>query len=101
MLIKTMRAHAPTAKLVWATTTPLRDNKAVTYDTKADYSDERIAARNAIAEEIVANDQIPITELHEAVREHPELHSDNVHFNGQCSQLLASRICTTLTKMLP
>ena len=46
-LIKTIRAHAPKASLIWATTTPLRDGKAVTYDTKAEYSDERIAARNA------------------------------------------------------
>src|SRR5436190_5572477 len=43
--IKTIRAHAPKARLIWATTTPLRNGKDVTYDTKAEYSDERIAAR--------------------------------------------------------
>src|SRR6185369_80161 len=46
-LIKAIQAHAPKAKLIWATTTPLRNGKDVTYDTKAEYSDERIAARNA------------------------------------------------------
>src|SRR5438067_4051155 len=33
--IKTIRAHAPKARLIWATTTPLRDGKDATYDTKA------------------------------------------------------------------
>src|SRR5689334_6470669 len=32
-LVQNIRAHAPNAKLVWATTTPLRDGKSVTYDT--------------------------------------------------------------------
>src|SRR5712672_3229172 len=53
--IKTIRAHAPKARLIWATTTPLKDGKGVTYDTNADYSDERIAGRNAIAAEIMAS----------------------------------------------
>src|SRR5437773_4189260 len=44
-----IKAHAPQAKLIWAAITPLRDGKAVTYDTQAEYSDERVAARNTIA----------------------------------------------------
>src|SRR5438309_7842582 len=87
-LIKTIRAHAPKARLIWATTTPLRDGKDVTYDTKAEYSDERIAARNALGSEIVNAQKIPIVDLSAAVRGHPELHSDNVHFNGQGGQVL-------------
>src|SRR5690242_5741404 len=82
-LIKTIRANAPKAKLIWATTTPLRDGKGVTYDTQAEYSDERIAARNALAAEVVAAQKIPTVDLNAAVRGRPELHSDNVHFNGQ------------------
>src|SRR6059058_4949082 len=82
-MIETIRAHAPNAKLVWATTTPLRDGKGVTSDTKAEYSDERIAARNALAAELVAAQRIPTVDLNTAVRGHPEFHSDNVHFNGQ------------------
>jgi hypothetical protein len=99
-LIQSIQARAPNAKLVWATTTPLRDGKSVTYDTKAEYSDERIAARNAIAAEIVARKEIPTIDLNEAVRGHPEFHSDNVHFNGQGSHILAARICMTITKLL-
>src|SRR5712671_5261453 len=62
-----IKAHAPHAKLIWATTTPLRDGKAVTYDTQAEYSDERVAARNAIAAEIVTAHAIPIDDLNAAM----------------------------------
>ncbi len=99
--IKTIRAHAPKARLIWATTTPLRNGKDVTYDTKAEYSDERIAARNALAAEIVNAQKIPIVELNTAVRGHPEFHSDNVHFNGQGVQILAAQVCTAVEKLLP
>jgi hypothetical protein len=99
-LLETFRTHAPQAKLLWATTTPLRNGKDVTYDTQAEYSDERIAARNAIAAEILATEKIPTVDLNEAVRGRPELHSDNVHFNGQGSQILATKICETLMKLL-
>src|SRR6267154_6652386 len=76
-LLKTIRAHAPKARLIWATTTPLRDGKAVTDDTKAEYSDDRVAARNAIATEIVTAQKLPTVDLNAVVRGRPELHSDN------------------------
>ena len=100
-LIKTIRSNAPKARLIWATTTPLRDGKDVTYDTKAEYSDERIAARNTIAGEIVAARKIPTVDLNAAARGHPELHSDNVHFNGQGSQTLAAQVSAAVEKLLP
>ena len=100
-LIKAIRAHAPKAKLIWATTTPLRNGKDVTYDTKAEYSDERIAARNAVAAEIVAAQKIPTVDLNAAVRGHPEFHSDNVHFNSQGSQILVAQVCAAVAKLLP
>jgi hypothetical protein len=100
-LIITIHAHAPKAKLIWATTTPLRNGKDVTYGTKAEYSDERIAARNALAAEVVAAEKIPIVDLNAAVRGHPELHSDNVHFNGQGTQILAALVSAAVAKLLP
>jgi lysophospholipase L1-like esterase len=100
-LIETIRAHAPEAKLIWASTTPLRDGKGVTGDTKAEYSDERIAARNAVAAEIVAAQNIPIVDLNAAVRGHPEFYSDNVHFNGNGVQILAAQVWSAVEKLLP
>src|SRR5215467_2727113 len=100
-LIKTIRAHAPKARLIWATTTPLRDGKGVTYDTKAEYSDERIVSRNSLAAEVVAAQKIPTVDLNAAVRGHPELHSDNVHFNGDGVQILAEQVSAAVEKLLP
>src|SRR5205809_1569359 len=100
-LIKTIRAHAPKAKLIWATTTPLRNGKDVTYDTKAEYSDERIADRNALAAEVVAGQKIPTVDLNAAVRAHPEFHSDNVHFNSQGVQILAAQVSAEAEQLLP
>jgi hypothetical protein len=100
-MIKVIRTHAPKAKLIWATTTPLRNGKDVTYDTKTEYSDERITARNALAAEIVAAQEIPTVDLNAAVRGRPELHSDNVHFNGQGSQILAAQVSAAVEKLLP
>src|SRR5258708_7741391 len=73
-LIKTIRSHAPKAKLVWATTTPLRNGKGVTGDPKGEYSDERVAARNTIAADIVTAQKIPINDLNTPMRGHPEYH---------------------------
>ena len=99
--IKTIRVHAPKAKLIWATTTPLRDGKGVTGDTQAEYSDERIASRNAIAAKIMTAQNIPIVDLNAAVRGRPELHSDNVHFTGEGSKILATQISAAIAKLLP
>ncbi len=99
--IKTIRANAPKARLIWATTTPLRDGRGITYDTKAEYSDERIAARNTFAAEIVAVQKIPTVDLNAAVRGHPEFHSDNVHFNGQGVQILAAQVSGAIEKLQP
>jgi hypothetical protein len=100
-VLRTIRAHAPKAKLIWATTTPLRDGKGVTYDTHAEYSDERIAARNAIAAEIMTAQKIPTDDLNAAVRGHPELHSDNVHFNSQGIQIQTAQVSAEVEKLLP
>ena len=100
-IMKTIRTHAPKARLIWANTTPLRDGSGVTYDTKEKYSDERIAARNALAAEIMAAQKIPTVDLNAAVRGHPEFHSDNVHFDGQGSQIFATQVCAAIEKLLP
>jgi hypothetical protein len=99
--LETIQAHAPKAKLIWASTTPLRDGKGVTDDTGTEYSDERIAARNAIAAEIVTAQNIPTDDLNAAVRGHPELHSDNIHFNNQGIQVQALQVYAKLEKLLP
>ena len=51
-------------------------------DPEARSSDERIAARNAIARQFVEAQHIPIDDLNTLIAGHPEYHSDNAHFNA-------------------
>ena len=60
-----------------------------------------LLARNAIAAEVVASQKIPIIDLNAAVRGHPEFHSDNVHFNGQGTETLATQVYAAVEKLLP
>ena len=99
--IQTIRAHALKARLIWATTTTLRDGKSNTVTSKAESSDERIMARNAIAAEIVTAQKIPINDLNAAMRDHPEYHSDNFHFNSQGIQIQAAQVSAEVEKLLP
>jgi lysophospholipase L1-like esterase len=100
-VLRAIRAHAQGAMLIWATTTPLRDGKGTTYDSGIAYSNERIAARNAIAAKIVTAQNIPIDDLNAAMRDHPEYHSDNVHFNTQGIQIQAAQVSGEVEKLLP
>jgi len=119
VLIETIRKHAPNAKLVWANTTPLRDNSAPAAAgapkdsasaesgrlmTQADVkkvSDVRIRARNAIAEKIMTANRIPVDDLYTLSAGHPEQHSDNVHFNGSGVNLQADQVSQVVLKQLP
>jgi lysophospholipase L1-like esterase len=99
--LDTIRAHAPKARLIWAATTPLREGKGATSDPMANYSNERIAARNAIAAEITAGRNVPADDLNSPMRGHPEYHSDNVHFNSQGIQIQAAQVAAEIEKLLP
>jgi lysophospholipase L1-like esterase len=99
--LKIIHAHAPKARLVWAATTPIREDKAVIFDGKVEYSNERIAARNAIATEIATAQKIPTNDLNAPMRGHPEYHSDNVHFNNQGIQIQAAQVSAEIEKLLP
>ena len=60
----------------------------------------RIAARNAIAQKIVEAQGIPVDDLNTPMRGHPELHSDNVHFNDQGVALQAAQVAAQIEKQL-
>ena len=80
-LLATIRKHAPKAKLVWATITPMR--QAGKLDVIAEGT-KRVEARNKIAEGIVAKEGIAVDDLYALVKDHPEYWSnDGVHFNSK------------------
>ena len=96
-LLKTIRAHAPKAKLICATTTPLKESKPA--DSLA-ASDERIGERNRIAIECVRGKDVVVDDLNAPMRGHPEYHSDNVHFNNQGIDIQARQVAAQIDRLL-
>jgi len=94
-LIATIRKGAPGAKLIWASTTPIRK------DRDGGASNDRILARNRIAEEYAAAEGIPVDDLHGLMSPRADLHSDDVHFNKEGSALLAAQVAREIVKVLP
>jgi lysophospholipase L1-like esterase len=97
-LLATIRKHAPQAKLIWATITPMRTKgrlAQIADDTK------RVRARNKIAEEIVGKEGIPVDDLYTLVKDHPEYWSqDGVHFNSQGIAVEAEQVSKQILESL-
>lgn len=98
--LKTVQKYAPNAKLIWANTTPLKVSPNLPADNQTQATDERIAARNAIALKLVQAQGIPVDDLNTPMRGHPELHSDNVHFNDQGIASQAAQVAAQIEKLL-
>jgi lysophospholipase L1-like esterase len=97
-ILETIRSHAPNAKLIWATTTPLKVSHP---NNSNEASDERIAARNAIGLELIKKQNILVDDLNALMRGHPEYHSDNVHFNAEGIRLEAAQVAASIEPLLP
>ena len=78
-LMATFKEQAAGAKLIWATTTPVRDQGNLQQNSQRT---ERVKARNQIAAEIMQQRGIPTDDLYGLVEAHPEFFSgDGVHYN--------------------
>jgi lysophospholipase L1-like esterase len=97
-LLATLRRYAPNAKLIWASTTDVRQrNHPETVDPKTD----RIVQRNRAAAAIVQQENIPIDDLFSLVRGHPDYHAqDGVHFSDKGSEILAAQVSDSIAKLL-
>jgi hypothetical protein len=93
-----LKEHAGDAKLIWATTTPVREKANL--ETFAERTD-RVKVRNKLASEIMTEQQVPTDDLFELVNEHGEWTSgDGVHFNGQGNEALAKQVATSILEHL-
>ncbi len=99
-LLNIIQKYAPNAKLVWANTTPLKVSPNLPPDNQTQATDERIAVRNATAQKIMQAKGIPVDDLFTPMLGHPELHSDNVHFNDQGVTLQATQVAASVEKLL-
>ena len=93
-LVAAVRKAAPEAKLIWASTTPVRK------DREKGASNSRIERRNAIAREFCKAAGIPIDDLYATIAPHVELHSDDIHFNPEGSALLAKQVADSILPLL-
>jgi GDSL-like Lipase/Acylhydrolase family len=89
-LVKELRADAPHASLIWATTTPVRAA------TEGGATNPRVDARNAIAKAAIAPHGIPTDDQHELMLHHGDQHQDDVHFNPQGADEEAAQAASTI-----
>jgi len=94
-IIEAIRAAAPNAKLIIASTTPVDEVKI------KNTSNARVAARNMIATSVAAKNNIPVDDLFALMKDHPELHSDGIHFNGQGQSMQADQVAKSILPLLP
>jgi len=94
-LLATIRRAAPGARLIWASTTPVRKDK------ESGPSNTRIADRNRIARNLFTREGIPSDDLGALMLSHSDLHSDDVHFNAEGSAMIASQVADAILKALP
>lgn len=101
-LLKTIQAvqeQAGDARLVWATTTPVRETSDL--ERFAERT-ARVKARNELAAEIAKAQHLPTDDLFELVQGHAEWTSgDGVHFNGDGNAALAKQVATKVLENLP
>ncbi len=97
-LVTTIRKGAPGAKLVWASTTPVRvSGKTDQLDPKTD----RVKARNTAAAEVMAKEKISVDDLFALVADKPELFSnDGVHLNAKGSAAVGEQVAAQVLKVL-
>jgi len=96
-LLATIQRGAPRAKLIWATTTPVREGKDLAIAPKT----ERVKARNKIACDIVAKKHIPVDDLFALVIDHPEFSSpDGIHASPAGISAQAAQVAERIESVL-
>lgn len=97
-LVAAIRKGAPGARLVWATTTPVRvSGKLDQFDPRT----ERVKARNKAAADLMAKEKLPTDDLYNLVATRPEWYSaDGVHFNAKGVAALGEQVAGRLLKDL-
>ncbi|MHC4404008.1 MAG: SGNH/GDSL hydrolase family protein [Planctomycetota bacterium] len=97
-LMRTFEVHAPDAKLIWATTTPVRESNDL-----AEVSERtvRVKTRNRLAAAIMEERGIPTNDLYGLVEGHTDyFSSDGVHFNGKGRQAQGAAVVESVLKCL-
>jgi lysophospholipase L1-like esterase len=100
-MIAALRAGAPGARLIWATTTPVLHDAANPDGVgKGGATNARIDARNLLAAAIITRDRIPTDNLHALMLQHQDLHSGDVHYTAAGYTVMAHETSASIRKTL-
>lgn len=92
--LRAIRTSAKGAKLIWATTTPVK------VDAVPGPTNSRVDARNAIAKTFINAAHIPIDDQHALMMHHRDLYKDTVHFDKSGSEIQGSQAAQKIEAML-
>jgi len=96
-LLALFKQLAPQARLIWATTTPVREGKELKLAPRT----ERVKARNRLAQELVIKAGIPIDDLFALCVEHPDFSSpDGVHASAKGIAAQAAQVAAAIAAQL-
>jgi lysophospholipase L1-like esterase len=97
-LLAVFHRYAPHARLVWASSTDVRQKDHL---ETASPDTERVVERNAAVAAILAKRDIPVEDLFSLVKDHPEYHvNDGVHFKDEGYGVLAAEVAKTIKGLL-
>ena len=98
-LFDLLKRLAPDARLIWATTTPVRRKDDLTkLDAKLT---RQVQERNRIAVAFMKKHGVPIDDLYSLVVDHPEYsRDDGVHFNAAGYQVLGKQVAKVIREAL-
>jgi hypothetical protein len=97
-LLKVIKECQPKAKLVWATSTPMRQANNLKEFAK---TNERVKERNKAVIALAKAENIPVNDLFSLVENHPEYWSnDGVHYNGNGQVVEAKQVAKFVLEAL-
>ena len=98
-LMEALREHRRGARLIWATSTPVRDRADLAVLSQ---STETVRRRNRIAMEFLTGADVQVNDLFALAIDHPEYHSsDGVHFNAKGKTAQIEQVSRHLLKHFP
>jgi lysophospholipase L1-like esterase len=98
-LVRALKKGAPNAKLIWATTTPVRSSRDLNL---LDAKTERVQARNRLAAQIMSKEGISTDDLFALVADHPDFYrADGVHSNEEGQKAEANLVIAAIAGLLP
>jgi hypothetical protein len=93
-MVRLLQRDSPGSKLIWASTTPLHKN------LESGAGNERVAARNAAALDVMKKFSIPVDDQYLLMAAHDDLHADDVHYKPEGCRIEAEQVVRLVTTAL-